>query len=117
MKKLIIAAAIANIFGSASLARADPEHHTGQGVMPVAHTQMDGHTHHNMHAKHRKMHCKHGADGMQGMSGGQDMMGNGGMDHDRMHQMHDHMGNDGMMGGGKMGNMAPSATPTPVAPK
>ena len=126
MKKLIITAAIASLIGGASLAWADPAHHTGPDAKPVADMPMHGHKHHHMHGKHHKMHCQHDAGGMQGMSGmsgGHDMMGKGGMDHEHMQQMHDHMGNGGMMGGGPMGDMAPSATPTsmptpaPVAPK
>jgi hypothetical protein len=124
MKKLIITAAIASLVGGASLAWANPEHHTGPDAKPVAGAPMSGHKHHKMHAMHHKMHCKkhckHGAGGMKGMSGmsgGHDMMGKGGMDHKHMQKMHDHMGNGGMMGGGTMGGMAPSATPTPAGPK
>lgn len=114
MKKLIITAAIASLVGGASLALANPAPPAGPDARPVADMPMHNGKHHKMHGQHHKMHCKHCAGGMQGMSGGHDMMGKGGMDHEHMQQMHNHMGSGGMMDGGKMGNMAPSATPTPM---
>jgi hypothetical protein len=104
MKKSIITAAIASfaslasLASGASIALANPAPPAGPDARPVADMPMHSGNHHKMH----------------GMSGGHDMTGKGGMDHEHMQQMHNHMGSGGMMGGGNMGNMAPSATQTPM---
>ena len=89
MKNVLITAAIASLVGGASLASAEPAHHTAPGAKPMADMPMHGHDGHKMQGKHRKMHCQHGAEGMRGMSG--------------MSGTHD-----------MMGNMPPSAPPTSI---